>query len=78
MDNKESSMNWNTIPGKFLSTSSPISKVQTSVLGLGVDFVFSLSQEQQEQQEQQEEQEEEEPPQKSIRRGWTRSLKFNS
>ena len=45
-------------------------KVQTSVLGLGVDFVFPLSQ--QEQQEQQEE-----PPPKSIRRGCTRSLKFD-
>ena len=77
MDNKESSMNWNTISGKFLSTSSPISKVQTSVLGLGVDFVFSLSQEQEEQEEQQQEEQEEEPPPKSIRRGCTRSLIFD-
>ena len=30
----------------LLSNSSPKSKVQTSVLGLGVDFVFPLSQEQ--------------------------------
>ena len=43
-----------------LSNSSPKSKVHTSVLGLGVDFVFPLSQ----QQEQ-----EEEPPPKSIRMG---------
>ena len=42
------------------------SKVQISVLGLGVDFVLPLSQEQ-EQQEQQEQQEE--PPPKSIIRG---------
>ena len=44
------------------------SKVQASVLGLGVDFVFPLSQEQQEQQ--QEEQQQEQPhqniPEKSI------------
>ena len=45
----------------ILSNSSPKSKVQTSVLGLGVDFVLPLSQEQ-EQQEQ--EQEQEEPPPK--------------
>ena len=44
----------------FLSNSSPKSKVQTSVLGLGVDFVFPLLQQQHEQQ--QEEQEEEPPP----------------
>ena len=37
----------------FLSNSSPKSKVQTSVLGLGVDFVFPLSQQQQQEQEQQ-------------------------
>ena len=37
------------------------SKVQTSVLGLGVDFVFPLSQ-----QKQQQEQQQEEPPPKSI------------
>ena len=49
-----------------MSNSSPKSKVQTSVLGLGVDFVFPLSQ--QEQQEQQQEQEQEPPP-KSVRRG---------
>ena len=35
--------------------------VQTSVLGLGVDFVFPLSK----QQEQQQEEQEEEPPPKS-------------
>ena len=46
----------------FLSNSSPKSKVQTSVLGLGVDFVFPLSQQEQEEQQQQEE-----PPPKSIR-----------
>ena len=46
------------------------SKVQTSVLGLGVDFVFPLSQQQQ--------QEEEQPPPKSIRTGCTRSLKFDA
>ena len=34
-----------------LSNSSPKSKVQTSVLGLGVDFVFPLSQQQEEQEE---------------------------
>ena len=56
-----------------LSNSSPKSKVQTSVLGLGVDFVFPLSQQQKEQEQQQEEQEEEPPP-KSIRRGCARSL----
>ena len=41
-----------------MSNSSPKSKVQTSVLGLGVNFVFPLSQQQQEKQE-------EEPPPKS-------------
>ena len=43
------------------------SQVQTSVLGLGVDFVLPLSR-----------QEQEEPPSKSIRRGCTRSLKFDT
>ena len=42
-------------------------------MGLGVDFVFPLSQ-QQEEQEQEEEQEQ--PPPKSIRRGCTQSLNF--
>ena len=36
----------------ILSNSSPKSKVQTSVLGLGVDFVSPLSQQQQQEQEQ--------------------------
>ena len=58
----------------FLSNSSPKSKVQTSVLGLGVDFVFPLSQQEQQQQQQEQQQQEEEPPPKSIRRGCTRSL----
>ena len=49
------------------------SKVQTLVLGLGVDFVFPLSQQQQQQQE-----EEQQPPPKSIRKGCTRSLKFDT
>ena len=53
----------------FLSNSSPKSKVQTSVLGLGVDFVFPLSQQEQEQQ-----QEQQQPPPKSIRRGSARRL----
>ena len=57
----------------LLSNSSPKSKVQTSVLELGVDFVFPLSQE----KPQQEEQEEELPP-KSIRRGSAISLKFDT
>ena len=48
------------------------SKVQTSVLGLEVDFVLPLSQEQEEEQ-----QGEAQPPQKSIRGGCTRSLKFD-
>ena len=43
------------------------------VLRLRVDFVLPLSQEEQEQ-----EQEEEEPPPKSIRRGCTISLKFDT
>ena len=47
----------------ILSNSSRKSKVQTSVLGLGVDFVFPLAKQQHEQQEQQ--QEEQEPPPKS-------------
>ena len=42
----------------------PKVKVKTSVLGLGVDIVFPLPQQ------------EEQPPPKSIRRGCTRSLKF--
>ena len=41
------------------------SDVQTSVFGLGVDFVLPLSQ----QQDQKEQEEEEEPPLKSFRRG---------
>ena len=36
-----------------LSKSNPKSKVQTSVLGLGVDFLFPLSQEQEQQQQEQ-------------------------
>ena len=52
----------------ILSNSSPKPKFQTSVLGLGVDF-FPLSQHQ-EQQEQ--------PLPKSIRKGCTRSLKFDT
>ena len=59
------------IKSVILSNSSPKSKVQTSVLGLGVDFVFPLSLEQ-------EEEEEEEPPPKSIKRGCTRGLKFDT
>ena len=50
------------------------SKVQASVLGLGVDFVFPLSQEQQEEQQQQQEQ----PPPKYSRRKHPRSLKFDT
>ena len=42
-------------------------------MGLGVDFVFPLLQQEQEQKQEQEE----EPPPKSIRRGCTRSLKFD-
>ena len=45
------------------------SKVQASVLGLGVDFVFPLSQEQEEQQQEQ-------PPPKYTRKKHPRSLKF--
>ena len=50
-----------------MSNSSPKSNVQTSVLGLKVDFVSPLSQQQQEQQhqEQQEEEQTEEPSPKS-------------
>ena len=63
----------------FLSNSSPKSKVQTSVLGLGVDFFSPLSQQEQEQQqEQQQQQQQEEPPPKSIRRGCTIRLKFDT
>ena len=58
----------------LLSNSSPKSRLQ--VLGLGVDFVSPLSK-QQEQEEQQQEGQEEEPPPKPIRRGCTRSLKFD-
>ena len=47
------------------------SKVQTSVLGLGVDFVSPLLQQQEEQQEQ-------EPSPKSSRRRCTRILKFDT
>ena len=43
-------------------------KLQSKVLGLGVDFVFPLSQQQQEEQ----------PSPKSIRTGCTRSLKFDA
>ena len=57
-----------------MSNSSPKSKVHTSVLGLGVDFVFPLSQ----QQEQQQEQQEQEPPPKSIIRGCFGGLKFDT
>ena len=46
---------------------------------LGVDFVFPLSQQEQEQQQQEQEQpQQEEPPPKSIRRGCTISLKFDT
>ena len=48
---------------EILSNSSPKSKIKTSVLGQGVDFVFPLSQQQQEQEQEQE------PPPKSVRRG---------
>ena len=65
-----------------MSNSSPKSIVQTSVLGLRVDFVFPLSQEQeqeeQEQEEQEEQEEEEGAPPKSIRRGCTRRLYFDT
>ena len=49
------------------------SKVQS--LGLGVDFVFPLSQEQQEEQE---EQQQEQPPPKNSRRKHPKSLKFDT
>ena len=45
------------------------SEVQASALGLGVDFVFPLSQEQEEQQQEQ-------PPPKYTRKKHPRSLKF--
>ena len=66
-------------PSHFCQTPflSPKSKVQTSVLGLGVDFVFPLSQQQQ-QQEQEQEQEQEQPSPKSISGGCTRGLKFDA
>ena len=44
---------------------------------LGVDFVFPLSQQEQE-QEQEQQQQQQEPPPKSIRRGCTISLKFDT
>ena len=47
------------------------SKVQASAFGLGVDFVFPLSQEE-------EQEEEQEPSPKSIRKGCTRGLKFDT
>ena len=50
-------------------------QVQTSVFGLGVDFVLPLSQEQEEQEE---EEEQEEPTPKFIRRGSARRLKFDT
>ena len=50
------------------------SEVQTSVLGLGVDFVLPPSQQQQEQQEQQEE----EPPPKSTRMKCATDLEFGT
>ena len=47
-------------------------KLNSSVqVGQGVDFVFPLSQQQQEE-------EEEQPPPKSIIKGCTRSLKFDT
>ena len=49
------------------------SKVQTSVCGIGVDFVLPLAQ-----QEEQQQQEEQESSPKSIRRGCTRILKFDT
>ena len=56
---------------KFGYCQTPVQSPDFS-LGLGVDFVITLSQE-----EEQEEQEKEPPP-KSIRRGFTRSLKFDT
>ena len=52
----------------ILDTRIPPFMQSTSVLGLGVDFVFPLSQ-------QQEQQQEEEPPPKSI---WNLTLKTKS
>ena len=46
-------------------------QVQTSVLGLGVDFVLPLSQ-------QQEQEQQEEPSPKSMRRKCTTDLKFGT
>ena len=46
------------------------SQVQTSVLGLGVEFALPLSQQQEQEQQQQE------PPPKSMRRKCIRSLKY--
>ena len=46
---------WGGCVNLFLSNSSPRSKVQTSVLGLGVDFDFPLSQQEQLQEEGEEE-----------------------
>ena len=45
------------------------SQVQTSVLGLGVDFVLHLSQQQEEEQEDEEEEQQQASLPKSIRRG---------
>ena len=45
------------------------SEVQASALGLGVDFVFPLSQQEQQQEQQQ-------PPPKYTRKKHPRSLKF--
>ena len=42
------------------------------VFSLGVDFVLPLSQQEQEQEQEQE------PPPKSMKRGFTRSLKFDT
>ena len=57
-----------TLKEKIQNIVKPQSKVQTSVLGQGVDFVFPLSQQQEQEQEKQ-------PPPKSSRRGCTRRLK---
>ena len=54
----------------ILDTRIPPFMQSTSVLGLGVDFVFPLSQQQEQQQE--------EPSPKSIRRGCTRSMRFDT
>ena len=56
---------WYTVQKMYFTEHSIVklqSKVQTSVLRLGVDFVFPLSQQQQEQEQQQQQ----EPPPKSI------------